>query len=493
MTRIKMSLSIIWVFAASLLFSCNSPDKSNNGDGTTPSQPEVKGDVTIYVTTNSRSYDFAKTTVDFSDKSNMSPTSITLNPGQRYQTMDGFGAAITGSTAYNLLKMTQDNRTAFLKQTFSPTDGMGYSYVRVSIGCSDFSLSEYTCWDNQSAGFALTNEETQYVIPILKEILAINPTLKVLGSPWTCPIWMKVNNLTDLQPYNSWTSGQLNPKYYQDYAGYFVKWIQAFMQNGVNIYSITPQNEPLNTGNSASLYMDWPQEQDFVNNNLVPAFKAAGLNTKIYIYDHNYDNVSYTTNIFNAGVDNSVVAGSAWHDYAGSNDALNQIHNAFPDKEIIFTESSIGTWNDGRNLVARLLPDMENLALGTVNKWSKAVIVWNLMLDSNGGPNRPGGCNTCYGAVDISSSNYSTITRNSHYYILGHLASVVKPGATRIGTTGYTATGLTYAAFENTDGTYALVLSNNASDSKKITISDANHHFLYEIPAYAVVSYRWNK
>jgi glucosylceramidase len=95
--------------------------------------------------------------------------------------------------------------------------------------------------------------------------------------------------------------------------------------------------------------------------------------------------------------------------------------------------------------------------------------------------------------VDINNSNYSAITRNSHYYIIGHLASVVKPGATRIGTSGYTANGLTYSAFENTDGTYALVLINNASDIKKITISDANHHFLYEIPAYAVVSYRWTK
>jgi len=240
--------------------------------------------------------------------------------------------------------------------------------------------------------------------------------------------------------------------------------------------------------------MEWNEQRDFVNNNLAPAIKAAGLSTKIYIWDHNYDNVQYATDIFNSGVDNSVVVGSAWHDYGGENTALNQIHNAFPDKEIIFTESSLGTWNDGRNLSARLLSDMENIALGTVNKWCKAVIVWNLMLDSDGAPNRPnGGCQSCYGAVDISKANYSTITRNSHYYILGHLASVVKPGATRIGASGYTATGLTYSAFENTDGTYALVLINNSSDTKKITIDDSNHHFLYEIPAYAVVSYIWKK
>ena len=487
----KMILSFLSAWVAGLLFSCSSPDKPGNGGGTNP-PAEGKGDVTIYVTTNDRSYDFKKTTVNYSDKSNMSPTTITLNRNQRYQTIDGFGAAITGSTAYNLLKMKQADRTKFLTETFSPIDGMGYSYVRVPIGCSDFSLSEYTCWDNQAAGFSLTNEENNYVIPVLKEILAINPNLKVLGSPWTCPIWMK-NQDDDGNP---WNGGTLKTQYYTDYAGYFVKWIQAFKQNGVTIYSITPQNEPLNRGNSASLFMSWQEQRDFVRDALLPQLKAAGLSTKIYLFDHNYnydnmtDQYEYPVKIYDAGVTDSQVAGAAYHDYGGNKDELLKIHNKYPNKELIFTETSIGTWNDGRNLAARLLPDMENIALGTVNNWCKAVIVWNLMLDTDGAPNRPGGCTTCYGAVDISKSNYSTITRNSHYYIIGHLASVVKPGATRIGTSGYTANGLTYAAFENIDG-LALVLVNNTSETKKITIDDTSHHFLYEIPAYAVVSYRW--
>jgi glucosylceramidase len=497
MIKRNMTLSIIGTFVASLLFSCSSPNNQDNESGTT--QSEVKGDVTVYVTTNNRSYDFVKTAVDFSTKSNMSPSTITINPTQRYQTMDGFGAAITGSTAFNLLQMTQENRTKFLKETFSPTDGMGYSYVRVPIGCSDFSLSEYTCWDDQTKGFALTNEETKYIIPILKEIQAINPSLKILGSPWTCPRWMKVNNLKDLQPFVSWTGGQLNPAYYQDYAGYFVKWIQAFGQNEVSIYSITPQNEPLNRGNSASLFMGWEEQRDFVKNALTPQLKAAGLKTKVYLFDHNYDydNMAdqnqYPVKIYDSGVDNEVVVGAAYHNYSGNKSELLNIHNLYPNKELVFTETSIGTWNDGRNLSVRLLDDMQEVALGTVNNWCKAVIVWNLMLDNNGAPNRQGGCTTCYGAVDINASNYSAITRNSHYYIIGHLSAVIKPGATRIGTSGYTANGLTYSAFENTDGTYALVLANNTSDVKNITISDANHHFLYEIPAYAVVSYRWNK
>jgi len=454
---------------------------SNGSDN--PDNPPTQGDVTLYITTSDRSQDFKKQAVNFSDE--QSAETITLHPDQRYQTMDGFGAAITGSSSYNLMQMSQDGRTQFLKETFSPTEGMGYSYVRVPIGCSDFSLSEYTCWDNQAAGFGLTDEETKYIIPVLNEILVINPTLKIIAAPWTCPRWMKTQN--------TWTSGHLQTQYYTDYAGYFVKWIQAFKQNGINIYAITPQNEPLNDGNSASLHMDWNEELAFVNNNLAPAFKTAGLKTKIYIWDHNYDN-DYPLQIYQAGgLDDNYLVGSAWHDYAGSVDALNNVHSKYPNKEIIFTESSIGTWNDGHNFAVRLMADMENLALGNVNHWCRAVIVWNLMLDSNGGPYRPGGCNTCYGAVDINKTNYKDLRKNSHYYIIGHLSSVVKPDATRIGVDSKANAGLVYSAFENTDGTYALVLLNNSANNRKITVSDGTRRFTYTVPLNSVVSYQWKK
>jgi glucosylceramidase len=482
------------------LCSCSSCEKTipDNSNGEEPELP--KGDVTIYVTTNNRSQDFKKQAADFSSKSNMSPTTIKLNPAERFQTMDGFGAAITGSTAFNLMKMTKENRTKFLKETFSPTEGMGQSYVRISIGCSDFSLSEYSLCDTPGIeNFGLTSEETDYVIPVLKEILAINPDLKIMGSPWTPPQWMKVNNLTDLQPFNSWTSGQLNPAYYGDYATYFVKWIQAMNQNSIKIYSVTPQNEPLNRGNSASLYMGWEEQFEFVQNHLVPQFKAASLSTKIYLFDHNYnyDNMAdqngYPMKIYDAGIDSEVVAGAAYHNYGGDKAELLKVQSRYPDRELVFTETSIGTWNDGRNLQVRLIDDMREVALGTVNNGCKAVIVWNLMLDTERGPNREGGCQTCYGAVDIDISDFSTITRNSHYYIIGHLSSVVKPGAVRIGTTGFSDPGFIHSAFENTDGTYAVVLLNSTSASKSITLDDGKQHFTYEAPANSVISYKWNK
>lgn len=493
----KNNNTMIYTLLLSFLMTAT----SCNRDSYTPSAIDSikdNGDITIYTTTNTRSQDFSKGFIDFSTKFNMSPNTITLDPTQKFQTMDGFGAAITGSTCYNLMKMTQEDRTKFLTETFSDDKGMGMNYIRIAIGCSDFSLSEYTCWDKEGKeNFALQSEEKQYVLPVLKEILAINPSIKIMGSPWTAPKWMKVNNLTDLKPFDSWTSGQLNPKYYQDYGWYFVQWLQAMKKEGIHVSSITVQNEPLNRGNSASMYMTWQEQQAFIKQALGPQLKAASLDTKIYAFDHNYnyDNIAdqndYPVKIYNDAGAASFIAGAAFHNYGGDKAELLDIHNQRPDKELVFTETSIGEWNEGRNLEKRLMEDMREVALGTVNNWSRAVIVWNLMLDNDKGPNRDGGCQTCYGAVDISKSNFKKITRNSHYYIVGHLSAVVKSGAVRIGASGYTAEGLIYTAFKNIDGSYALVLLNDANENRKITINDTKNHFSYEVPAKSVVSYRW--
>lgn len=317
-----------------------------------------------------------------------------------------------------------------------------------------------------------------------------------MGSPWTPPRWMKVNNLIDLQPFNSWTSGQLNPIYYEDYATYFVKWIQAFAEHGIHIHSVTPQNEPLNRGNSASLFMGWKEQRDLLKE-LGPAIREAGFNTKIYAFDHNYnyDNIAdqndYPAKIYQDEEASQYLAGSAYHNYGGNKNELLDIHEKAPDKELVFTETSIGTWNNGRDLSSRLMEDMAEVALGTVNNWSRAVIVWNLMLDTEKGPNRDGGCQTCYGAVDINSSNYKSITRNSHYYIIAHLSSVVKPGAKRIGTSGFSPKDVTTSAFKNSDGTFAFVALNNGGQTQSITLNDGKQHFTYELPAKSVVSFRW--
>ena len=142
---------------------------------------------------------------------------ISVERGSRFQQIDGFGAAITGSTCFNLLHMKEDERSKFLRDTFDPNNGYGFSYVRIAIGCSDFSLSELTCCDEPGIeNFKLQNEDINYIIPILREILIINPEIKIIGSPWTAPRWMKVKNLQTKETYNSWTGGHLNPEYYNE-------------------------------------------------------------------------------------------------------------------------------------------------------------------------------------------------------------------------------------------------------------------------------------
>ncbi|WP_437920940.1 glycoside hydrolase family 30 protein [Sphingobacterium sp. LRF_L2] len=478
-----------------MIMACGS---SGTSEIVPESPPAKTGDVLIYTTTAARTLEFSKSYVDFGTGVNMAPRTIRLNEQIRYQTMDGFGSAITGSTAYNLLRMSQEDRTRFLKETFSISEGMGQSYIRIAIGCSDFSLSEYTLNDQPGIeNFALQEEENKYVIPILKEILAINPSIKVLGSPWTAPRWMKVNDLTSLQAYDSWTGGHLNPAYYQDYATYFIKWLKAMEAEGIHIYAITPQNEPLNPQNSASMLMYWSEQRDFVRDALGPQLRQAELSTKIYAFDHNYnyDNIAsqedYPVKIYEDAAAASFFAGAAYHNYGGDKAELIDIHNKAPEKELIFTETSIGTWNNGQNLGKRLLDDMKEVALGTINNWSRAVIVWNLMLDSERGPNREGGCQTCFGAVDINSADYKTMKKNSHYFIIGHLSAVVKPGAVRIGTEGLVEDGVTLSAFKNIDNSYAVVLANENNVKKRITFDDGTKFFSYDIPAQSVVSYTW--
>jgi glucosylceramidase len=453
--------------------------------------------VTVYVTTSDRTFNFRKDYIELEEGNTGSLPVITIDTTKRYQKMEGFGAALTGSSCYNLLKMSQGNRTKFLKETFSVEDGLGYSYIRISIGCSDFSLNDYTCCDKPGIeNFSLQSEELDYVIPVLKEIIAINPDIKILGSPWTCPRWMKVNNLKNLEPYNSWTSGHLNPEYYSDYATYFVKWISAFATHGIMITSVTPQNEPLNRGNSASLFMGWEEQREFVKE-LGKKLKAANLSTEIYVFDHNYnydrmkDQVDYPVNIYKDRQAAQYITGAAYHDYGGSRDELLDIHDKAPDKSLIFTETSIGEWNDGRNLEERLVRDMEQIGLGTVNNWCKAVIVWNLMLDTDKSPYRPGGCGVCYGAVDIDNNNYSTITRNSHYYVIGHLSAVVKPNAIRVNLKGNISDEIISSAFLNQDGSYAIVMANKSSNENFITLSGGGKHFSYTLPSNAIASFIW--
>lgn len=492
----KKFVNTCMFLAALLLVGCKDP---NTNPGTDPGT-QTQHDVMTYITTADNTMHFDKVGKNFIEGMNMNPEiSMTLDPNTRYQEFDGFGAAITGASAYNLSRMPAEARAKLLKETFSVEEGMGYSYVRVPIGGSDFNARsnyDYTCCDEQGIEhFALTSDETDYIIPILKEILTYNPNLKVMGSPWSCPRWMKVSDINTKGAYNSWVGGYLNPDYYQDYATYFVRWIQAFEQEGIHIESITVQNEPLNWGNCISLYMPWQQQRDFVKTALGPAFEANNIATKIIVFDHNYnydgkeDQNDYPLKIYNDDEAARFIDGAAYHNYGGSPTELDQIHKAAPAKNLYFTEASIGEWNNGFDMSVSLMDEMKNTCLATVTRWCKAVIVWNFMLDDDNGPHGgSGACNTCYGAVDVATKDYTTLTKRSHYYAIGHLSKAFKTGSTRIGTKGYQPTNVIVCAAENPDGTYGIVLLNQNTDGLSFQIEAGEQFFSISLPGKSVTT-----
>lgn len=486
------------------LGGCKDENKSpidNNGDDTSPDLSPITDKVQTFITTADGTMRLSVVTKDYGEGINMSPErTLTLVPTKRYQQYDGFGAAISGATAYNLMHMPVEARTKLLEETFNPQTGLGFNYMRVPIGGCDFNAEgkyDYSCCDTKGIeNFALPNAEKNYIIPVLKEILAINPAVKIMGTPWSCPKWMKVEDITTKVPHDSWIGGHLNPDYYQDYATYFVKWIQAFESEGIKITSVTVENEPLNyTGNSMSLAFPWVEERDFIKTALGPAFKKAGLTTKIICYDHNYnydnksDQTKYPLHIYADQEASQYVDGAAYHNYGGTWTELDAIHKSAPEKNLYFTEASIGDWNNGGDLSVSLLSETRYTFFEPASRWCKAVIVWNFMLDDKRGPHGgAGACNTCFGAVDVSSKDYTTLTKRSHYYAIGHFSKVIKTDATRIGTTGYTPTNTYVLAAENTDNNYGVVLINEGTESQKMIVEVSEKWVELMLPPKSVTS-----
>lgn len=416
-------------------------------------------------------------------------TTINVNDNTTYQTIDGFGAAVTGSAAYLINRgMNASQRSALLNDLFA-ANGIHLSVVRHTIGASDFSLSSYTYNDTPGniddfdLNYFSINPDKTDVIPILKAILAVNGTTKVIGSPWTAPAWMK-DTETLHGSYLKW----YDSRYYTAYANYFRKYIQAFQAEGVPIYAITVQNEPLHTTSSyPTMSMSDTEQRDFIKNYLGPTLRGSNLSTKIIVYDHNWDQTYYPKTIFADAGASQYVDGSAWHCYAGNPSAMSDVRNAYPSKNIYFTECSGGDWSP--NFADNLKWNMSNLIIGATRNWAKTVLLWNLALDPNHGPTN-GGCGNCRGVVTINPANGS-VTKNVEYYVLGHASKFVKPGAVRIDTNTFSG-GIENVAFRNPDGSRVLIALNNSSSSQTFKVAWASQAFVYTLPAGAVATFVWS-
>ena len=487
----KMSSLLIHAAFAALLLSCGQKPDEPVVDPPAP----VDGPVATVYTTSSKER-FSESTLSLGKPEDVHFYKVERS-GETFQEVDGFGLAITQASCCNLLLMPQDARDAFLTEMFSREKGLGSSLIRVCIGGSDFSMDEFTWCDVPGMeNFAVHPLDAEWLFPVLDEIFKINPAVKIIASPWSCPRWMKMSEKGGA--YDKWTGGWLNPAHYQDYADYFVRWIQEMERRGYPIYAVTLQNEPLNDKNSMSLYMTWEEQRDFIKQAVGPAFRAAGLKTKILLFDHNYDydgiasQRDYPIRILQDAEAAQFVAGSAWHDYGGDVSTLDKVHGAFPDKEIFFTEASIGTWNY-KSFDVRLIEDFRNIFLGTLGRYGKGVTLWNLMLDDEGKPYRPGGCSTCFGAVTLSSADHKTITRNSQYYDVAHCSKVLQPGAVRLGTKGYETSGLTYQWYRNPDGSQALLLLNESTSDALVNFVTDKYSISCKVPSKAIQSIRWEE
>jgi glucosylceramidase len=442
--------------------------------------------VAVWLTNTDKSalFDLQNPPLRFSKTANPGLT-IDVDDKQTFQPIDGFGFALTGGSAQHMVRMDPAKRASLIQELFGVAGKeIGISYLRVSIGSSDLNDHVFTYddlppgqTDPDMAKFSLAEDRAD-VIPVLKEIFKVNPKIKILGSPWTAPSWMKTNN-------NS-KGGKLKPECYPAYARYFVKYIQGMRAEGIRIDAITVQNEPLNEKNTPSLSMSATEEADFIENHLGPAFQAARIDTKIVLYDHNCDVPQYAISILADPQAARYVDGSGFHLYGGQIEAMSQVHNAYPRKNLYFTEQMVTGSVESRPTVNVASP-VRRLIVGATRNWSRNVLLWNLAADPQNRPHTDnGGCGTCQGAITIDGSN---VTRNVAYYAVAHASKFVRPGSVRIGSNNQDA--LPNVAFKTPGGKKVLIVVNGAQSPQTFNIRYRGSVVATTLKAGSVGTYVW--
>ena len=450
---------------------------------------QERGDVQLWLTNADKSAlfelqrPFPRFTKDANHRSAQEPT-IEINDHQKFQTIDGFGFALTGGSAQHLAHMDAAKRAALLQELFGVNGkNIGISYLRISIGSSDLNDHVYS-YDDMPAGqtdaelakFSLAPDRAE-LLPVLKEILAIHPKIEILGSPWSAPAWMKTND-------NS-KGGELKPEYYPTYAKYFVKYIQGMKAEGIQITAITIQNEPLNEKNTPSMLMPAGEEARFIKDDLGPAFKAAGIRTKIILYDHNCNVPEYALSILKDSRASRYVDGSGFHLYEGQIGAMSEVHDAFPHKNLYFTEyMAVEPTESARISIAK---PVEGTFIGALRNWSRNVLLWNLAANSKFEPHTDnGGCPICQGAVTIDGNE---VTRNLAYYAMAHFSKFVRPGSVRVGSSSPVT--LPNVAFKTPGGKTVLIVANDGKAGQVFQVQYHGRSFETTLNEGAVGTYVW--
>lgn len=416
-----------------------------------------------------------------------SSTVLRVNASTSYQSMIGFGAAMTDASAYLIeTQLTAAQRDSLMEELFGREGGIGLSFVRIPIGASDFSLTRYSYddagdWqtDSMLAHFSIA-PDSAYKIPALKQALSINPSLTLLATPWSPPGWMKTSG--------SMIWGELKHEYYDTFAEYFARFLEAYKNSGISIAAITIQNEPhFMTKDYPGMYIGDSVRAVLIGQHVGPLLALRAPNVKILDWDQSWDEPSAPLNVLANRQAAQYVSGVAWHCYGGDPSAELSVHDQHPEKETWLTECS-GAYSSP-DWAVNLKWFVGTLIIGSTRSWARGVQLWNLALDENHGPHT-GGCTNCRGVVTISSTT-GAVTRNVEYFALAHVSKFVRPGALRIASST-TVNGLQSVAFENPDdGSKVLLVLNTGSSTRSFAVHEDADWFRYSLPAGSVVTFLW--
>lgn len=476
--KLSFKLYILASLFGGLLSCSNSSDSSSSPQ---PSPQPVTNEVDFWLTKADGTVKLEKqnTILAFNTAYNVY-SNIEVNAAQTYQSIDGFGYTLTGGSAEVINQLIPSKKQQLLQELFgSSASSISVNYLRISIGASDLNGTVFSYNDLPAgqtdvtlANFSLTPDNQ--LILLLKEILLINPNIKIMATPWSPPTWMKTNG-------NS-IGGSLLPQYYSVYAQYFVKYIQQMNAQGIAIDAITPQNEPLHPGNNPSMYMTALEQADFIKNHLGPAFQSNGITTKIVAYDHNCDQPQYPITVLSDAGANPFVDGSAFHLYAGDISALSSVHSAYPTKNVYFTEQWTSSTGDfGGDLKWHL----KNVIIGSMRNWSKNALEWNLANNASFGPHTPGGCTMCKGALTVVSSE--NFERNVAYYIIAHASKFVPAGSVRIASNQ--VGNLNNVAFKTPAGKIVVIVENDGASSEIFNVKYNGKWFTTNLDGGSVATF----
>lgn len=411
---------------------------------------------------------------------------LAIDTSRHFQKMHGFGAAMTDASAQLLSQMPQKKRKALMAELFGRgPNGLGLSFTRLTVGASDFSTSDYSYDDtpgnipDPELRYFSIAPARKYVLPRVREALAINPRLLVMISPWSAPAWMKTTR--------SLIKGQLVPQYYPAFATYLARTVQAFRREGVPVAMLTIQNEPnFEPENYPGERVDPAQRAEIIGGFVGPTFKTLGIRTQILDWDHNWDHPEMPLGVLADPVARRYVAGIAWHCYEGDVPAQSQVHDAYPDKDAWLTECSGGDWTPKFGDVLAWM--MDKVIIGASNNWSRGTLLWNLALDPAHGPHT-GGCSDCRGVVTVDPKT-GKVTRNVEYYVLGHASRFVLPGAFRVASVKH-GDELEAAAFLNPDGSRVAILHRKLGNGP-VSIAIDGERYRIALPNGSVATLRWS-